>query len=319
MNVISTGLKDSPTVQRQAFLSRLARDFQKNRELYLLILPVLAFYLVFNYGPLFGLSIAFENYTPAQGFFGNTFVGFKYFKEFFTDYYFLRILKNTIVISITTLVFSFPAPIVLALMINEITHRWFSRTVQSITYMPHFISTVVICGMVVQLTTKTGALTTFLGMFGFPQVTMLNRPNMFVPIYILTGIWQNIGWGSIIYLAALTSIDPELYNAAKVDGAGKISQLINVTLPCLMPTIIIMFILEVGKLFSIGYEKIILLYNPLTYSTADVITTYVYRKGLLEGNWSYSTAIGLFNSVVNFSLVFVTNKMTKKISGTSLW
>jgi putative aldouronate transport system permease protein len=301
------------------FRTRVKKDFKKNKGLYLLILPVIVFYIIFCYGPMMGLSIAFEDYNPAQGLFGGAFVGFKYFKEFFNDYYFLRIIKNTVVISLSTLVFSFPAPIILALMVNEVVNRHFSRAVQTITYMPHFISTVVICGMVLQLTNKTGALTSFLHMFGVPAVTMLNQPNMFVPIYVITGIWQSVGWGSIIYLAALTNIDQELYNAAKVDGAGKFKQLTNVTLPCLMPTIVIMLILDVGKIFSIGYEKIILLYNPLTYETADVITTFVYRKGILEANWSYSTAIGLFNSVVSFALVFITNKLSKKYSGSSLW
>lgn len=303
----------------QSFSRRLQKDLKKNKELYLLILPVILFYVVFKYGPIFGLSIAFENFTPVQGFFGNDFVGLKYFKEFFTDYYFARLIKNTIVISFSTLIFGFPAPIILALMLNNVSNRLFSRAVQSISYMPHFISTVVICGMIVQLTTKEGAITTFLAMFGFPKVTMLNQASMFVPVYIISGIWQSIGWGSIIYLAALTNVDQELYDAADVDGAGKFAKMFHVTLPSILPTIVIMFILQVGKMFSIGYEKIILLYNPLTYSTADVITTYVYRKGLLEGNWSYSTAIGMFDSVINLLLVIGTNKLSKKISGMGLW
>ena len=303
----------------QSFSRRLQKDLKKNKELYLLILPVILFYVVFKYGPIFGLSIAFENFTPVQGFFGNDFVGLKYFKEFFTDYYFARLIKNTIVISFSTLIFGFPAPIILALMLNNVSNRLFSRAVQSISYMPHFISTVVICGMIVQLTTKEGAITTFLAMFGFPKVTILNQASMFVPVYIISGIWQSIGWGSIIYLAALTNVDQELYDAADVDGAGKFAKMFHVTLPSILPTIVIMFILQVGKMFSIGYEKIILLYNPLTYSTADVITTYVYRKGLLEGNWSYSTAIGMFDSVINLLLVIGTNKLSKKISGMGLW
>lgn len=210
-------------------------------------------------------------------------------------------------------------PIILALFINELPNKRYSKAIQTITYLPHFISVVVICGIIVQLTASTGAITNFLGHFGFPQVTMLNNPKCFLPIYIVSGIWQGIGWNSIIYLSALTAIDAELYEAARMDGAGKLRQLWSITLPCLAPTIVIMLILQVGKMFNVGYEKIILLYNPLTYEVADVISTYVYRKGLLEFNWSYSAAVGMFNSVVSFLLVSFTNKLSKKVSGSSLW
>ena len=184
--------------------------------------------------------------------------------------------------------------------------------------MPHFISIVVICSMIIMLTSRDGAITAFLSLFGFEKQTMLNRPDLFLPIYIISNIWQNVGWGSIIFLSALTGIDPGLYEAAKIDGAGRFRQLISVTLPGILPTIIIMFILEVGKMFNVGHEKILLLYNPITYETADVISTYVYRKGLLEANWSFSTAVGMFNSVVSFCLVYFTNRFSRR-SGTSLW
>ncbi|MDL2228853.1 ABC transporter permease subunit [Treponema sp. OttesenSCG-928-L16] len=299
--------------------TRIYKDFLKNRGLYVLFIPVLVFYLIFQYGPMFGLSIAFKNYTPSRGFLGSPWVGFKHFTDFFQDYYFVRVLRNTIRISISTLVFSFPMPIILALLINALKNKYYSRTIQTITYLPHFVSIVVIAGIIVQLTSRTGAITQFLVKFGFPQVTMLNQPNMFVPLYVISGIWQTVGWNSIIYLSALTAIDAELYEAAMIDGAGKFRQLISITLPCLSQTIVVMLILQVGKMFNVGYEKIILLYNPLTYETADVISTYVYRKGLLEFNWSYSAAVGMFNSVVSFTLVLFTNKLSRKLNGSGLW
>ena len=283
-----------------------------------MILPVLAFYIVFQYGPMFGLSIAFMDYTPGKGFFESPWVGLKHFDAFSHDFYFGRVLKNTIIIAVVGLIFSFPSQILLALMINELKNKTFSRIVQSITYMPHFISIVVICSMIIMLTSRDGAITAFLSLFGFEKQTMLNRPDLFLPIYIISNIWQNVGWGSIIFLSALTGIDPGLYEAAKIDGAGRFRQLISVTLPGILPTIIIMFILEVGKMFNVGHEKILLLYNPITYETADVISTYVYRKGLLEANWSFSTAVGMFNSVVSFCLVYFTNRFSRR-SGTSLW
>ena len=283
-----------------------------------MILPVLAFYIIFQYGPMFGLSIAFMDYTPGKGFFESPWVGLKHLDAFFHDFYFGRVLKNTVVIAVVGLIFSFPSQILLALMINELKNKTFSRIVQSITYMPHFISIVVICSMIIMLTSRDGAITAFLSLFGFEKQTMLNRPDLFLPIYIISNIWQNVGWGSIIFLSALTGIDPGLYEAAKIDGAGRFRQLISVTLPGILPTIIIMFILEVGKMFNVGHEKILLLYNPITYETADVISTYVYRKGLLEANWSFSTAVGMFNSVVSFCLVYFTNRFSRR-SGTSLW
>lgn len=298
---------------------KLKKDWMKNKSLYFLFIPVLLWYLIFQYGPMFGLTIAFQNYKPNTGFFHSQWVGLKHFKDFFSDYYFQRVLTNTIKISVTTLVFSFPAPIILALLINELRSKAYSRVVQTITYIPHFISIVVIVSIMMDLTARDGAITTFLAKFGFTPVTMLNQKEYFLPLYIISAIWQNIGWNSIIYLSALLAIDADLYEAAKIDGAGKFRQLISVTLPCLLPTIVIMLILQVGKMFNVGYEKIILMYNPLTYEVADVISTYVYRKGLLEMNWSYSAAVGFFNSVVSFCLVWVTNKISKKLSGSSLW
>ncbi len=314
-NTVST----KSTAKRVSFGNKLAIDFKKNKELYLIALPVIAFYILFHYTPMYGAIIAFKNFNPAKGILGSSWVGFKHFQDFFSTYYFWRLLKNTLTISITSLVVGFPAPIILALLINELRSRAFSRTVQTITYMPHFISTVVVCGMIVNFTKDTGAITTFLSYFGFPKETMLNNPGMFVPVYVISGLWQEIGWGSIIYLAALTGIDQELYEAARIDGAGRWKQTLNITIPCLIPTIIILFILRMGNMLNVGFEKIILLYNPTIYETSDVISSFVYRKGLQEFSWSFSAAVGLFNSIINFTLVIASNWISRKAGETSLW
>jgi len=294
------GLKNNN--RKKSFSYRLKRDIIQNEELYILALPILLFYLLFHYKPMYGAIIAFKDFTPAKGIM-----------------YFGRVLKNTLTISITQLLFGFPAPILLALLMNELRNRAFSRTVQTITYMPHFISLVVLCGMIKQFTSDSGFITLLLSHVGFKKQTMLNQAGLFVPIYVISDIWQNMGWGSIIYLAALAGIDPELYDAAKIDGAGRWKQTLYVTIPCLLPTIIILLILRTGSILSVGSEKIILLYNPAIYKTSDVISSYVYRQGLLNSDWSYSTAVGLFNSVVNFALVVVVNKISRKTSEISLW
>ncbi len=296
-----------------------AKDWRKNKGLYALFIPVLLFYLIFQYGPMCGLIIGFQNYKPSRGLLHSPWVGLQNFRDFFTNPFFRRVLLNTIKISVTNLVFSFPMPIILALLISELRTKTYSRVVQTISYIPHFISIVVIVSIMIDLTNRNGAITTFLSKFGFTPVTMINEPKYFLPLYIISGIWQNIGWNSIIYLSALLAIDAQLYEAARIDGAGKFRQLISVTLPGLAPTIIVMLILQVGKSFNVGYEKIILMYNPLTYEVADVISTYVYREGLINMNWSYSAAVGLFNSVVSFALVWGTNKISQKLSGSGLW
>ncbi len=305
--------------RKLTFRERVSRDFHHNWMLYLMMLPIILYYLIFKFGPMFGLSIAFMDYKPAKGIFGSKWVGFKHFKSFFTDYYFGRLLRNTIRISVCSLL-TFPAPIILALLLNELKSPGFAKIVQTITYIPHFISTVVICGIIIKLTSATGGITSILHvLFGVEQETLLNKGSNFLPIYVLSDLWQTIGWNSIIYLSALAGIDQELYDAAKVDGAGRFKRVIYITLPCLTPTIVIMLILKMGKIFDVGYEKIMLLYNAAIYDTADVINTYVYRKGLIDAQYSYSSAVGLFNCVVCFLLVIITNKLSKKVSGNGLW
>ena len=298
---------------------KIKKDWSKYKTLYFLFIPVLVYYIVFQYGPMFGLVIAFQNYKPRLGFFKSTFVGLEHFKNFISDYYFKRVLTNTIRISVTNLIFSFPCPIILAIFISELRSRKYSKVVQTITYIPHFISVVVVTSIVMDLTGRNGAITTFLSHFGFTPVTMLNEPKYFLPLYVISGIWQNIGWNSIVYLAALLAIDQQLYEAARIDGAGKLRQLWSITLPSLLPTIIVMLILQVGKMFNVGYEKIILMYNPMTFEVADVINSYVYREGLLNLNYSYAAAVGMFNSIVSFILVWTTNKISNKLTGSGLW
>lgn len=297
----------------------LSRDMKQNGSLYLLMLPVLAYFVIFYYVPMYGAVIAFKDFSPAKGILKSDWVGLANFRDFFTSRYFLRVLTNTLKISLTSLAVNFPSAIIFALLINELRRKWFVKTVQTITYMPHFISLVVMCGLVTEFTSADGIVNDVLAFFGAERATLLNKPECFLPIYILSGLWQNLGWDSIIYLAALAGIDQELYEAAALDGAGKLRQTWSVTLPGILPTIIIMFILSVGNILNVGYEKIILLYNPVTYDAADVISSFVYRKGLQDMQFSYSTAVGLFNSVVAFIFVMTTNAICRKTGEVSLW
>ena len=313
-----SGLPVDPSLDAPLGL-KLKKDWTKYKTLYFLFVPVLVYYIIFQYGPMFGLIIAFQNYKPRLGFFKSPFVGLEHFKNFISDYYFKRVLTNTIRISVTNLIFSFPCPILLAIFISELRSKKYSKVVQTITYIPHFISVVVVTSILMDLTGRNGAITTFLSHFGFTPVTMLNEPKYFLPLYIISNIWQNIGWNSLVYLAALLAIDAQLYEAARIDGAGKLRQLWSITLPCLLPTIIVMLILQIGKMFNVGYEKIILMYNPMTYEVADVINSYVYREGLLNLNYSYAAAVGMFNSIVSLILVWSTNKLSNKLTGSGLW
>ncbi|MEY8357180.1 ABC transporter permease subunit [Lachnospiraceae bacterium 54-53] len=303
----------------KTFAQRVKTDWIRNRTLYLLVLPVLLFYIVFHYKPMYGAVIAFKDYTPALGVSGSPWVGFDNFTRFFTGPYFLRLLKNTVLLSVYELAFGFPAPIVLALLLNEMQNRRFKSLAQTVTYLPHFISMIVVTGMLTNFAMTSGLFNDIIVFFGGERSPLLQNPKLYRTIYVASSVWQQAGWGSIIYLSALSGVDSQLYEAASIDGAGKWKQLINVTMPAIAPTIIIMLILKMGSLMSLGYEKTILLYNPSTYETADIISSYIYRVGLLDQDWSYSTAIGLFNSLINCGLLIITNKMSKKFSETSLW
>lgn len=301
------------------YMQKLRIDFKRNWYLYLMILPVLLYYALFHYKPMYGALMAFQDFVPRKGISGSEWVGFKHFINLFKNPYFFQLLRNTLTISVANLVFGFPAPILLALLLNELKLKRFGKVVQTLCYLPHFISLVVICSMVRQFCASSGIINDFLAFLNLERVDILARPDLFVPVHVLSGIWSTMGFNSIVYLSALMAVDQELYDAARVDGAGRFRQVLNVTIPCIMPTVVIMLILRIGQLMSVGYEKIILLYNPLTYETADVLSSFVYRRGLIEGSYSYSAAAGLFNSVINCTLVIVANKISQKVSDTSLW
>nr|WP_152669184.1 ABC transporter permease subunit [Paenibacillus sp. DMB20] len=284
-----------------------------------MLIPVLLYFTVFHYFPMYGASIAFKDFTPRLGITGSPWAGLEHFESFFNGIHFWRVVKNTLLISFYELLFGFPAPIILALLLNEVRKTVFKRTVQTITYMPHFISLVVVCGIIKEFTMSDGLINDILAFFGRERASLLLEPEYFRTIFVSSSIWQNIGWGTIIYLAALAGIDQEQYEAAKIDGANRWRQMLSVTLPGIMPTITILFILEIGRLMNVGSEKIILLYNPSTYDTADVISSYVYRVGLQEFNYSFSSAVGLFNSAINFTLVIGSNWLSRRMNKTSLW
>jgi len=269
---------------------------------------------------MYGALIAFMDFQPGVPIFQNSWVGFSNFVDFFQDRSFFRVIKNTLVISISSIISGFPVPIILALLINELRSRLYSRLVQTVSYLPHFISLVVICGLIRDFTGGNGIVTRFIQILGSDIGTsLLMKPSYFVPVYVISGIWQEAGYGSIIYLAALTGISHELYEAATIDGASRWKQTIHITLPGILPTIVIMLILRMGNMMNVGFEKIILLYNPQIYETADVISSFVYRKGLQEFNFSFSTAVGLFNSAINFAILLAANSISKRVNETSLW
>lgn len=312
----------TPTLPRkQSFGNRLKRDLKRHRIVYIIGLLCMVYYFIFSYLPMGGIVIAFKNFRPAQGIFGSKWADpwYKYFEQFFGGYYFGRLLRNTILISLYDLLFAFPAPILLALLLNELRSNRYKRVVQTVSYLPHFISQVVVCGIILDFFSTSGVVNQVITILGGEAIFFMQKPEWFRPIYVGSGIWQGVGYGSIIYLSALSGVDMELYDAAAIDGCSRFKRVIHVTLPGILPTIIIMLILRVGNMMSVGFEKIILLYNEMIYETADVISSFVYRYGMTKGNYSYATAVGLFNSVFNFLLLIGVNTLSRKVSETSLW
>lgn len=304
---------------KPGLIEAIKKDYKKNKYVLFMAIPVFIWYLVFCYLPMFGISIAFMNFNIAKGFTGSVWVGLKYFKEFFGSYYAWRIIKNTLLISFYNLVFGFTAPILLAILLNEIRMKWFKKTVQTMTYLPHFISLVVVCGMITTFVAKDGLINDIVALFGGERVNYLLYPQYFRSIYIITEVWQQMGWGSIIYMSAFAAIDVGLYEAASIDGASRWKQFWHITIPGIMPTIVVMLILTIGKVMSVGADKVILLYNDGIYETADIISSFVYRRGLLQADYSFSAAVGLFNGVINLILVGCTNFISNKFADTSLW
>ena len=306
-------------IPKEPFALRWAKNYRKNKYIYLMLLPVAAFYLIFHYIPMGGAVIAFQDYKPALGFFASRWVGFQYFKEFFGGPYAWRLIKNTLLLNVYQIIFGFPAPIFLALFINEINHKYYKKVVQTISYMPHFISLVVICGLIQTFSRTDGLFNDFLALFGAERTNLLARAELFRTIFTASGVWQTIGWGSIIYLATLSGVDLNLYEAAAIDGANRIRRMIHISFPSLVPVIIVQLIMRLGNILTQGFEKIILLYSPLIYDTSDVISSYVYRRGLIQMDYSFGSAVGIFNSIVNLSILVLANFIAKRTIKESLW
>ncbi|MFP4974185.1 ABC transporter permease [Paenibacillus sp. CN-4] len=298
----------------------LGKRIWKNWELYLFMLPALLYFFIFHYGPMYGIQIAFKNFVPSKGITGSEWVGFDHFERFFNSYFFWDLLWNTFSISFYELALGFPLPIILALAFNEVRNGPFKKTVQTVTYAPHFISVVVMAGMIITfLSPSSGMIVRVIEFLGFQAPQFLTDPAWFKTVYVLSGVWQSTGWGTIIYLAALSGVDPQLHEAAIVDGASRIKRVLHINLPTIIPTITIMLILNMGNILGLGFEKILLLQNSLNMEASDVISTYVYRAGLVNAQYSFSTAVGLFNSVVNVILLVTVNRIAKRTSENSLW
>lgn len=294
--------------------------FLRDWQLYFMLLLPIAYYILFKYMPMYGTLIAFKKFSAKKGILGSTWVGFKNFEKFLSDPYFYKLVRNTLLINLNNLLFAFISSIIFALLLNEMKHKLYRKVVQTVSYLPHFISTVVVCGLVTNFTrTNGGIINDLIAMLGGERISFLNRAEYFRPIYVISEIWQHMGWDAIIYIAALLSIEPQLYEAASIEGANRFQKMLYVTLPGIAPTITIMLIMRIGHLMSLGYEKVLLLYSGATYETADIISTYVYRRGLLTADFSYGTAIDLFQTVISLILVTSTNWLGKKIGGAGLW
>jgi len=312
--------KEAVRQRRPGTIERVGDHLKREWQLYVLLLPTILWLLIFLYKPMYGLQIAFKDYSVFRGVAGSPWVGFEHFLTLFENDQFLRALKNTVIISFYGLLFGFPVPILIALMFNEILNQTFKKTAQTIVYLPHFISSVIIAGIVMTaFSPSAGIVNTILGWFGFDPIYFLTKAEWFRPIFIGTGIWQEAGFQSIVYLAAIAGVSPTLYESAVVDGASRWQMMWKITIPSILPTIIIMLIIRIGNILEVGFEMIILLYQPATYSTADVVNTFIYRQGIQGGQYDLAAAAGLFNAVVAFVLVMTANTISKRYSRTSLW
>ncbi len=305
---------------RDSRWARTVDHFKREWQLYVMLLPTIIWFIVFLYKPMYGLQIAFKDYSIFRGVAASPWVGFEHFETLFSNDQFIRAVMNTIKISALNLLFGFPAPIILALMFNEILHATYKKTAQTIVYLPHFISSVIIAGIVITAFSPTaGIVNTVMGWFGLDPVYFLTRPEWFRPIFVGTGIWQEAGFGSIVFLAAIAGVNPSLYESAVVDGANRWQMMWKITIPSILPTILIMLIIRIGNIMEVSWELVILLYQPATYETADVVNTWVYRQGLQSGQYDLAAAAGLFNAFVAFVLVMTANSLSRRFSRTSLW
>lgn len=299
--------------------TNIKKDFKKNKALFVMLIPTIAFFVIFCYMPMGGLLMAFEDYKPNLGLLGSKFVGLDNFKDFFTSIYCGRVIRNTIILSLLQICIEFPFTILFALLLNELGSQKYKRTVQTISYMPNFISMVVVAGIIVDFCSSDGAVTSIISIFTGSNTNLLSIPGYWRPIYVISDLWQGVGFGSIIYIAALAGIDKSLYEAAEIDGANRFQRIIHITVPGIMGTIMIMLILRIGQMLSVGYEKTILLYNPQVYETADIISSYVYRLGLEQFDYGPSTAVSLFNSVINLVLLVIANALSQKFTESGLF
>ncbi|MCV9885459.1 ABC transporter permease [Metabacillus halosaccharovorans] len=315
---VETGGESNIVIKRSklAFLGTIIR---RDWQLYsLLVLPII-YLIIFKYGPMFGNIIAFRRFMPGGKIYGESWVGLHYFKMFINDPTFWNVFKNTLMLGGLTLIICFPMPIIFALLLNEIKAKKFKKFVQTASYLPHFLSIVIVAGMILQLTAVNGTINSIVEFFTGEKINFIQQAEWFRTIYVTSEIWQTMGWGAILYLAALTTIDESLYEAAKIDGANRWKQTLHITIPGILPTIVVLLILNIGSFMAVGFEKILLLYNPLTYQTSDVISTYLYRVGLESSNFSYATAIGLFESIIGLVLVLSANGISRKLTERSLW
>ena len=314
--IVKTGIKEK---SKKVFRKQIGKSIKKHWQLYLILLPPIIYLVIFKYIPMYGVQIAFRQYNPIDGIMGSTWVGFKQFEAFFKSYQFNRLFFNTLGISLYSIIVSFPIPIILALSLNECRSKFFSKTVQMVTYAPYFISTVILVAILNQLLSPNGLLNNILIMLNMKTINIMGIPSMFKSVYVWSGIWQATGYSAVIYLAALSGVNSELYEAARLDGASTLQKIIYIDIPGIMPTAVVLLILSSASILNVGYEKIFLMQNPLNMANSDVISTYVYRTGLLSAQYSYSAAVGLFNSVVSFILLVVVNQISRKVSENSLW
>ena len=312
-------VRSSGTAHAPGLGARLKRNINAHPWLYAMFIPVLAFYVIFHYAPMYGAIIAWKQFSPAKGIWGSPWVGWKHFASFVKGPFFIRLVRNTVSINLGSLLVGFPLPILFALLLNELRYPRFRKVVQTVTYMPHFVSAMVVCGLMTIFCRSDGLLSILLTYVGLPRTSLLTIERYFQPLYIGMNIWQELGWESIIFFAALSSVDPALYEAARVDGAGRWKQMWHITLPGISTTIVILLILRIGNLLSLGWDRIVLLYSEMVYATADVISTYVYRTGLNQLQYSYASAVGLLNSLVNVLLLLGANALARRLTESSLW
>ncbi len=309
-------MADLASMRRRRLLARIVR----NRQLYLFLLPAIAFFAIFQYGPMYGLQLAFKDFIAVDGIWGSPWIGLHNFQTFFSSYFFWQLLKNTLTISGYSLLAGFPFPILLALMLNEVRNGAYKKIVQTVSYAPHFISTVVMVGMImIFLHPESGLVASLYRLLGRQPVPFMNKAPYFQSIYVWTGVWQSVGWNSVIFFATLASVDPQLHEAALIDGASRMQRIWYINVPVIMPTTIILFILNAGQIMNVGFEKIFLMQNPFNSDASEVIATYVYKMGVTGGRFAFSTAVGLFNSVINCAVLILVNRIAKAVSSVGIW